>query len=282
VSPLNRANRLIQREEVEALVGLGDTPHDTGRVGDLALYRAALTHRSYVQHGSRVYTQYHPTHQQDPQVVPLQPTSYERLEFLGDAVLYLVTADYLCRRYPDQDEGFLSRMRTKLVNGRMGAQLCRRTGVLQGFVLLSAQAEAAGGREDPAVLEDVFEAFLGALFEDRGFQAASAWLTRFLEANLDFAELVASQDCWKDALTKHYQRRAGRPPVFEDLRCDHLATNKPAAAGGFTVCVRDPTSRAVVGTGTADTRKAAEKKAAQAALAYLGLAGAGGRQRAVP
>ena len=97
--------------------------------------------------------------------MPLQENSNERLEFLGDSILNLTVARYVFDRYPDDNEGFLTNMRTKLVNGKMLAFLGEKIG-LQNHVVISKQIESNRGRSNKNVLEDAFEALIGAIFLD--------------------------------------------------------------------------------------------------------------------
>jgi ribonuclease-3 len=217
----------------------------------LAIYQRALVHRSYVCRGESKRAR---SNADCPLgVLPIQEGSYDRLEFLGDAVLSLTTAAYLFERYPGEDEGFLSRMRTKLVNGRTLADLCRRHTTLPAHVAAAGDYDA-----DPSVLEDVLEAFLGALFVDRGFEAARSWLVGFFEANVDFAELVANQDSAKAVLNRHCQQHLGFVPEIQQL------TDGPE---GAVVRLVSPTG-AVIATGSGATRGDAEEDAVRKALAY--------------
>jgi len=218
----------------------------------LDLYQRAVVHRSYTCRGDAKRERANATCPAG--TLPLQPTSYERLEFLGDAVLGLVTAAYLFERYPGEDEGFMTRMRTKLVNGRMLAELCRRHTPLPLFI--ASEPTSADGTsssaDDPRVLEDVLEAFLGALYIDRGFDAARRWLVGFLEENVDFAELVATQDNAKSVLNRHYSQHHGFIPEVQEL------------ADGVVRLVTP--SGAVIATGSGATRRDAENVAVRKAL----------------
>lgn len=259
--PYNAANAPPSRADVDGLLGA----HAPGaRCRDLGIYLKAMTHRSYCTRRNESFLSGNALC--PPGCVPLQRDSNERLEFLGDAVLYLATSSYLLERYPGCDEGFLTRMRTKLVCGTMLATLAQAAG-LQRWVILSRQLEEAGGREQRAVLEDAFEAFLGALYLDLGYDAARAWLVAFMEAHLDFAQLVNAQNSPKDVLNRYMRRNHGALPTFEE------AAAAPGAAGAqAAVVVRH--RGAVVATGRGETRREAEDAAARAALAYFGVPGA--------
>ncbi len=177
----NPSNKAASREALATLLrrfGVAEPPRDVD------LYRRAFVHRSYCTRKNDTFitgNQHCP-----PDCLPLQEESYERLEFLGDAVLGLVTAAYLHERYDTENEGFLTRVRTKLVNGATLAGFALSLG-LDKLIIMSRQIEDAGGRQNKNILEDCFEAFIGALYVDQGYQAASRWVVAFLEDTIDFS-----------------------------------------------------------------------------------------------
>jgi ribonuclease-3 len=128
---------------------------------DLSLLQHALAHRSWCgeQEGGA--------------------PSNERLEFLGDAVLGLVVARYSYERYPNFPEGMLAKVRSAVVNARVLAQVAERLDV--GAVLLLGRGEeASGGRAKASILSDAFEAILGAVYLDAGWDAAELLILREL------------------------------------------------------------------------------------------------------
>jgi ribonuclease-3 len=257
--PFNSINKLLPEA---FLAGLFAKYTDTS-FGDLSIYRKALTHRSYVTRKNENFLE--GNQRCPPDCIPLQEEPNERLEFLGDAVLNLAVAAYLFERYPDESEGFLTRMRTKLVNGNMVAQFCRFAG-LHEFVIVSKQVEedtASGGRLNKNVLEDAFEAFLGALFTDRGFDVAMQFIARFAEDNVDFAALVKQHTNHKDAFATYFQQRFREAPVYAEVR--HGRSDLEVA-----VSVRNAAGN-VLGVGRGTTRRAAENEAARAALQMYGV-----------
>jgi ribonuclease III len=274
----NPSNVLLQEADLRALLscgGAGQRPLAEARrlsPADLALFRQALTHRSYciASPGAAAAA----ARRCPAGVVPPQRACGERLEFLGDAVLGLAVAAYLYERYPNEQEGFMTRMRTKIVNGAMLARLCGDTGLAR-FVLMSRRAESAGGgRERQAALEDAFEAFLGALHLRRGFAAAADWLVRVLESHVDFAALVASQNSPKDVLNRYFLRTHGCLPAFvgpqDGARDGEGDDGDPANNRASVVCVRNRDG-AVIATGRGACRRDAENDAARRALLYLGV-----------
>lgn len=273
--PFNAANVAVTAADVRALLEqylpAEERAAGLAAPGSLALYQRALTHRSYLARGPWASAPCPPGI-----AVPLQPASNERLEFLGDAVLNLVVAAYLHERYPAGDEGFMTRMRTKLVNGVMLARLCVAGTPLPRLLLLSRQAEEAGeGRRGRHALEDAFEAFLGAVYLDRGFGAARAWLVGLLEQHVDFAQLVAGQNSAKDVLHRQFMRHYGAPPRYEAGAGSGGGEGGGGGGGGSGAArvVIKNREGAVVGAGRGADRREAELDAARSALAYHGWGG---------
>lgn len=138
---------------------------------DPALLQRALTHRSYINE--------HPAAVEDN----------ERLEFLGDACLDMTSAAWLYQRFPELDEGELTRLRSSLVRTEALAEFARELHL--GEVVLLGKGEAAsGGREREALLCDVFEAFVGAIYLDGGHEAVA----HFMESRFDRGVTRALED----------------------------------------------------------------------------------------
>ena len=108
----------------------------------------------------------------------------ERLEFLGDAVLELVTTEYLFKNYPNKQEGELTNWRSALVKGNHLAEVSRDLD-LGSFLHLSKGEEHSGGREKPHILANVLEALIGAIFLDRGYRVARKFIDDFILTKLD-------------------------------------------------------------------------------------------------
>lgn len=203
---------------------------------DHALFASALTHRS-----------------------AKRATNYERLEFLGDSVLGLIVTDYLFQRYPEAREGFLTTLRTRLVNGAMLARLFAHTG-LAAHVRHASIESANLGR---AVQEDCFEAFLGALYldNDGDLGIVRRWLVDFLEEHVDFSEIVSINNNHRDAFVREYSKRFNQVPVFSDEEIKKRPDGKPVY-----VAVARTKEGVVLARGTGASRKAAQNDAAKRAL----------------
>jgi ribonuclease-3 len=198
------------------------------------------------------------------------------MEYLGDAMIGAIVADYLTRRYPDQREGMLSKLRSKIVNGNMQASIARALGFGKHLVV-SRQLEMANARNNSKILEDCFEAFVAAIYSDFnsrtvkggaacisgqgvGFLVLSTWLKAVLEAHVDFGEIARNSDHNKERLSRHMPSLMGDTPEYVDagVRED----------GTVSVVVR--CGDQVISAGEGSTRKEAEQAAAQAALKYMG------------
>lgn len=151
----------------------------------------------------------------------------EALEFLGDSVLGLVVADYLCHAYPDVSEGELSRMKHRLVSAPTLAKASQRL-TLGEFVRFGRGEEKSGGRQKDALLADVLEAITGAVFLDGGLPAATRFIHHSLGSELQLADpMTAAQADYKTLLQEKLQaerRAAPRYIVVETVGPPHRPT----------------------------------------------------------
>lgn len=214
---------------------LGYTFHDG------SLLENALTHSSYAnEHRSEGFS------------------SNERLEFLGDSVLGMVTADYLYRTHPDVPEGVLTRTRAALVCEESLHEVAQGLG-LGEFLKLGKGEEAGGGRVRPSILADATEAVLAAVYLDGGISPARQLIARLI---LDKEDEKAVAHDYKTALQELVQREAGQVlgyRLVDECGPDHAKVFR------MEVTLND----AVVGLGEGRTKKEAEQMAARAAIRRL-------------
>ncbi len=187
----------------------------------------------------------------------------ERLEFLGDAVLGLVISEELYRRFPDADEGQLSRLRVSLVKGSSLAKLARELDV-GAHLRLGSGETSGGGRQRSSILADTLEALLGAVLLDQGVAAAHTAVGRVFAERLWDLRLSAARKDPKTRLQVSLQARRRPLPNYEELSvtgADHQKT--------FTVrCLLTDDGETAEGEGA--SRRAAEQAAAEALLVSLG------------
>lgn len=139
--------------------------------------------------------------------------SNERLEFLGDAVMDLIVAEYLCDKFPDMNEGDLSKLRASLVNEKSFAALAALID-LSSHIILSTAEENNNGRQKPSLLSDAFEAVMGAVYVEKGIDTAKKIAIKLLKkeyANIDLKTL--SKD-YKTRLQEITQATYGKTPQY--------------------------------------------------------------------
>lgn len=185
---------------------------------------------------------------------------YERLEFLGDAVLGLVAADELCRRHPDLPEGELSKRKSHLVSQPVLARRARELG-LGDELRLGVGEERSGGRSKDSLLSDAFEAVLGAVYLDAGLEAATGLILPLLEGGLEEHDDGRPADP-KTRLQETVQARGWPLPQYRVVE-----THGPDHAKRFVVQCR--LRGEVAGSGEGRSKKVAQQAAAAAALEAL-------------
>jgi ribonuclease III len=185
--------------------------------------------------------------------------SYERLEFLGDRVLGLVIADLLWRRFESEGEGHLTRRLTHLVRREALVRVAGLIG-LGAHLILSRTARESGTAGNPAVLADVCEALIAAIYLDGGFEAATAFVRRFWEPLID--EMNEPPTDPKTALQEWAQARGLALPTYELVR-----SSGPHHALRFTVAASVAEGHRA--TATASSKRLAETRAAETLLEQL-------------
>ncbi|MCY4000747.1 MAG: ribonuclease III [Bacteroidetes bacterium] len=187
--------------------------------------------------------------------------SYERLEFLGDAILGSVVAEYLYHKYPGEMEGFLSSLRSRIVSGHACAAVARTLG-LGKFVELDPAMASSGGHERTSVLADVLESIIGAIHLDSGTTNSRRFIHQQILEQIDFPALLSHDDNFKSRLQEFVQAEGWEPPQYLLVQ-----TDGPPHQSVFTVDVYICGRRE--GTGQATSKKKAEQSAAYHALTAL-------------
>ncbi len=208
---------------------------------DLNLLKLALTHRSYLS------------------VTGQSPReSNERLEFLGDSVLGLVTSEFLYRRHPDEHEGHLTKVKSLLVSKAILSRRALRMG-LGRFVLMSHSEVESGGRQRLSILADAFESVLGAIYLDQGFEAARTFIHQHLLVESDAISSDKRHTNYKSHLQEYVQNTFRTHPSYR-IRSEE----GPDHSKYFVVEVM--VGRRSLGEGRGHNKKEAEQAAARDAL----------------
>ncbi len=212
------------------------------RPGRMEVYSQAFVHRSYV-------------HEQDMATYE----SNERLEFLGDSVLSLAINEYLLTRYPMLEEGDLSKMKAQLGSRQTLGEVARRMRLTE-YLRMGRGEESSRSQNLPSLQGNTFEALVGALYLDRGFQEAAEFVIRYLEP--EFQKDLVGQD-YKSVLQEYVQRRFHAPPFYQVVRA-----HGPEHRKTFEVIMK--LNGRVYGRGRGHTKKDAEQGAARHALRRFG------------
>lgn len=223
----------IDKNDIDSLVGT--------KVKDVSLYLRAFTHKSAL----KKYT---------------LTESFETLEFMGDSVLGFVITKMLFDKYEELQEGFLTKARTKLVRGNTLARIARCLN-LQKWILMDDKGSRNGWNNNDKILEDAFEALVGAIYMDLGLLHAKQFILK-IYSNPDIInmEQIMIDDNYKDRLMRFCQTNKLELPQYPvDSHND----------GVFVVSVI--VNEHPVATGEARNKKQAEQNAAERALTIMGL-----------
>ena len=210
------------------------------RFRNRALLRQALTHSSYAN---------------EQRINKFE--DYERLEFLGDAVLELVSSDFLFREEKDMAEGQLTRRRSSIVC-EPALAFCARDITLQEYILLGKGEEGTGGRGRDSIVSDVMEAVIGAIYLDSGIEAAAGFIHRFILSDLEHKQLFYDA---KTILQEAIQQEGKEPLHYELLKEEGPEHEK-------TFLVEVMVGDRKLGVGSSHSKKAAEQQAAYQALLH--------------
>ena len=278
--PYNNNNIILEENDLRNLFdnnGLKDI-----KFNNINLYRNAFIHKSYCTMKNADFSSGNIKCPND--CIPLQDMSYERLEYLGDSILNFIVANYLYIRFPDQSEGFLSKIRTRIVNGKMLGYLAEKIG-FNKYAIISKQVEEANGRKNYKIMEDIFEAFIGAIYidfqtnEDRvklpdkiklepltgaGYFIAEQWIIHIIENYIDFTELILQKSNYKDMLVNYMQQTFQYTPRFYELG---IITKDSVKI--FNYCIKDR-NNTIIATSTGYSKKEAENNVSKEALIYYG------------
>jgi len=241
--PINRLYKLYlspQRKYVKVLKNLlGFVP------GNLSLYRMAFRHKSVAQNVKKGVK-----------------NSNERLEFLGDAVLGSVVAEVLFKLYPYEDEGFLTELRSKIVSRVNLNQLGRKLGFDK---LVEYDSRIMGqSRQGSSLLGDAFEALIGAIYLDKGYDFTRNFLVNhIIKSHIDIHTLEQTETNFKSKLIEWCQRHG------KDVSFDLVTNEEGENAKLFTV--QASVDGDVMGMGKEFSKKNAEKLAAEKACESLGI-----------
>lgn len=275
LNPFNLKNKLITKEEVIRILKEYDIEEE---IHNLEYYQRAFIHKSYIKKENKDDVE---LEEKPEDCLDLQETSNERLEYLGDAILSATIASYLYERFPNEEEGFMTRIRTKLVNGEMLGSLADKMDLNEHLVISRHVEEKCNGRNSVKILEDIFESFIGAIYLDfnetevehprldfysgLGFQICQVFIISIIEKFVDFSDLILNDYNYKDQLMRYFQQKFKHTPKYKEILVEGPPNNR-----SFTMCVMKNDST-VLAYGKEKSKKKAEQLASKNALINMGL-----------
>jgi ribonuclease III len=209
------------------------------RPRNLEIYQLAFTHTSFNKDNNQV------------------GTDYQRLEFMGDAIISLAVAELVFRLHPDWDQGQMSKTRAKLVQTEMLASIASKYN-LADYVIVGTSITKEKVANSKKILEDIFEAFIGAVYIDQGFKVTNRLLSKLFYQMVKNIEIDTLTD-YKTQLQEQMQA-----DYRESVTYQVVSETGPAHNKRFKVTVKY--NETILGTGFGSSKKTAEQNAAQQAL----------------
>lgn len=223
----NIKNKLLTRSKIETLIN--NFTREKGiivKVNNVKNFQKAFVHKSFciVDSDNSDSDNY-----SSIQESMGYSASNERLEFLGDKVIDLITTEFLFDKFPDKNEGFLTKLKSRMVKKESLAKLAENLG-FKDIILLSSHVERISGRDNPRLLEDTFESFIGTLYKDQksDLGICKCFLLSVYEKFIDIEDLVKNNDNFKDTLLRYFHSRGwGHPEYYcesEEPSCREFKT----------------------------------------------------------
>lgn len=270
--PYNINNFLVSEEEVQVILERYNVQVD--KLNHIEYFRQAFTHKSYCK--KDIY----PQHILDSakiemgspvDLLELRDKSYERLEWFGDRVLKIIVSFYLFHRYPKQPEGFLTRLQTKIEDKKNLAIMSKEIG-LDKFFIISKQIEINNGRNLEKIHEDVFEAFIGALFLSNGFEPCMYLIVNLLETLIDYSEKLYCDNNYKDKLLRVHHEKGWKTPVYTTIHFEGPPHKRKYVMGvEKNDCPPDESiENRCIAYGIGNSKKEGEQNASKMALIIYG------------
>ncbi len=271
--PYNLNNVLATEEDIIQI--LANFNVKVNKINHINFFHEAFTHKSYCKKDIFTDDVLAATRKEignPSNLLELRDHSYERLEYFGDRVVKIIVSFYLFKRYPNQDEGFMTRLQTKIEDKTNLAEMSKEIG-LGKFFIISRQIESMNGRNLEKIHEDVFEAFMGALFNSNGFEPCFQLMVNLLETMIDYSEKLYKDNNYKDRLLRYYHAQKWKFPSYCSIYFEG-----PPHKRTYIMGVEKPDSEPnqhfknrCIGFGLGMSKKEGEQAAAKMALISYGV-----------
>lgn len=270
-NPWNTTNKDITQDTVERILRAYGW---RGKLSKPEIFKQACVHKSYVNRPEEWAEQAATTNEvmemapRPEGCMDLKEADNEEMEFVGDSILGNIVALYVYERYPGEGEGFMTKLKTRIVNNKTLGEIARKMGFSQWMIISRHVEEVCNGRNNLRMLGSMLEAWVGALYFHEGkcghgFESCQKWFINIIEKHIDFAQLITDDNNFKDQLLRFYQSKWHQPPKYKEVE-----VNGPPHDRTFTMGVLD-IHGGIVATYTARNKKVAEQEASRLALEKL-------------
>lgn len=237
-NPYNFNNKLIELSDIINIMNkLNINDFNTGNID---IYQKSFIHKSYCKLSD--YSEYvNPGNG----CMDLHDESYEIMEFLGDSILGSIVSSYIYKRFHEiygQDEGFLTKLKIRLVCGENLASVSKDIGFSQYIIISKHIEENCSGRQNQNILEDVLEAFIGALYLDKGYQQTEEFVINLIEMYCDFTEIILKDNNYKDQISRYFQQTFSIYPKYKTEKYDDIFKST-IYNGERIVCIGEGSSK---------------------------------------
>ena len=257
-NPYNKNNKLITENDIINIM-------ETLNINDLKINNILLYQRSFIHKSYCIELYKDSDFKNIDDSLDLQEISYETMEFLGDAILGSVVVSYLYERFYqiyNQDEGFLTYLKNRLVCGEMNAYLSNKLGFGKHLIISKHIEDKCDGRSNKNSLNNVFESFIGAIFLDNNYEFTKNILLIIIEKYVDFTDLIIKNNNYKEQIIKYLQHNYKANPSFKIIIDENGALNK-------SFCCNLIFKDEIIAKGYGENKKKAEQSAAKNGLIHF-------------
>lgn len=269
--PWNPNNKEITHDAIERILRACGW---RGKLTKPELFKRACVHKSYVNRPEEWAEQAAASDEtivmapRPENCLELREADNEELEFVGDSILGNIVALYVFERYPGQGEGFMTKLKTRIVNNKTLGELAKKMGLGPWIIMSRHVEDVCHGRQNLRMLGSMLEAWMGALYfhegkGGKGFEICQRFFIRIMEQYIDFTQLITDDNNFKDQLLRYFQGRWHQPPKYKEVEVvgpphDRIFTMGVVGVDG-----------SILATYTARNKKVAEQEASRLALERL-------------
>ena len=255
-NPYNFNNKLIRSDDIINIMKL--IKIDDFKINNIEHYTLAFIHKSYLK-----LSDYEEYEYPGKGCLELQDKSYETMEFLGDSILGSIVSSYIYNRFHlihNENEGFLTKLKIRIVCGENLAKLSKNLKLYNHVILAKHVEDNCSGRENLNILEDIFEAFIGAIYLDNNYQKVEEILIKIIEEYVDFTDILLKDTNYKDQISRYFQQTYQMYPKYiTDKDKDNLFQSKLLHG------------KNIISHGSGNNKKKAEQDASRKALIHFNV-----------